>query len=391
MFSRRRILKATAGASALLMLGGCAGRKLKPALSCRELYHALAKQSFSARAIDLVNHTLVIDMMAALGTHCRQYWFAPPYDFAQADADYLAGSGVRVFHMAPGLPRQDAYAHAREYLHNVTTAVSMHPQQLVLITQTADFARLMATDKLGCLLGIQNSTHFRSVADVNAFWEMGQRVSQITQNQRNRLGSGSMETQDTGLTAYGAEVIQRMNQLGMAVDVAHCGDRTTLDSITASSRPVLITHANCRALNPGYARCKTDEAIKRMAATGGVMGLTGLRAFVRNSEPTTIEHFLDHVDHIARLVGIEYVGIGSDQDVMPNLHDVGANSDYYRGLPKKLREFYRFRDKSIVDGLNQYRRMYAITEGLIKRGYSDTDIQGVLGLNFQRALAEIWS
>src|SRR5665811_877686 len=98
---------------------------------------------------------------------------------------------------------------------------------------------------------------------------------------------------DEGLTAYGARIVQRMNQVGMAVDISHCGDRTTLDAIEASRRPVLVTHSNCRALVPGAARCKTDEAILRMAAKGGVMGITMVRSFVRSAGRVTIEHVLD--------------------------------------------------------------------------------------------------
>jgi membrane dipeptidase len=101
----------------------------------------------------------------------------------------------------------------------------------------------------------------------------------------------------------------------MAVDVSHCGDRTTLDACEASKRPVLVTHSNCRALVPGHPSVKTDEAIRAMAKSGGVMGITGVRMFVRDKEPTTIEHVLDHFDHVARLVGVEHLGVGSDADL----------------------------------------------------------------------------
>ena len=105
-----------------------------------------------------------------------------------------------------------------------------------------------------------------------------------------------------------------MNDVGMLVDVSHCGDRTTLDAIELSKRPIAITHSNCRALN-NHPRLKTDEAITKLAAKGGVMGITGVRMFVRDREPTTIEHIVDHIDHVVKLVGIEHVGIGSDSDL----------------------------------------------------------------------------
>ncbi|MCC6391516.1 MAG: membrane dipeptidase [Bryobacterales bacterium] len=104
------------------------------------------------------------------------------------------------------------------------------------------------------------------------------------------------------VSTFGLDIVERMNAVGMAVDVSHCGDRTTLDAFEASKKPVLITHSNCRALS-GHPRCKTDEAMRRMAQTGGVMGITGVRMFVKASEPTTVEDVLDHFDYAARVAG----------------------------------------------------------------------------------------
>ncbi len=106
-----------------------------------------------------------------------------------------------------------------------------------------------------------------------------------------------------------------MNEVGMLIDVSHCGDRTTLDAIELSPKPIAITHSNCRALN-NHPRLKTDEAIRKLAAKGGVMGITGVRMFVQDKEPTTVEHIVDHIDHVVKLVGIEHVGIGSDSDLI---------------------------------------------------------------------------
>lgn len=215
----------------------------------------------------------------------------------------------------------------------------------------------------------------------------GQRISQLTYNSRNRIGNGSTERVDGGLSDYGVRVVERMNQLGMAVDVSHSGDRTTLDACEVSRQPVLFTHSNARALVPGHPRCKTDEAIRRMAATGGVMGITGVRMFVKADEPTTIEHLLDHFDHVSRLIGVENVGVGSDMDL-----------DGYDDLPADMNEqirasykgTYGFRDRIDIEGVDHPKRMFDLTEGLIRRGYGDADIRGILGGNFRRVLKEIW-
>jgi membrane dipeptidase len=151
---------------------------------------------------------------------------------------------------------------------------------------------------------------------------------------------------------------------------------------------VLITHSNCRALVPGHPRVKTDDAIRAMATSGGVMGITAVRMFVRDREPTTIEHVLDHFDHVARLVGPEFLGVGSDIDL-----------DGYDDMPpeinKQLRDSYKgsygFREKIDVEGLDHPKRMFDLTEGLIRRKYTDAQIEGILGGNFRRVLGTIWS
>jgi membrane dipeptidase len=162
-----------------------------------------------------------------------------------------------------------------------------------------------------------------------------------------------------------------MNDIGMAVDVSHCGDQTTLDAFELSTKPVLITHSNCRALAPGHPRCKTDEAIRAMAAKGGVMGVTAVRNFVRNDEPTTIEHYIDHIDHIAKLVGIEHAGIGTDSDLRG--YDA-LPPEIYEWLKAGYNDSYAFRDKIDIEGMNHPKKMYDLTEGLIQRGYNDSDI-----------------
>jgi membrane dipeptidase len=125
-----------------------------------------------------------------------------------------------------------------------------------------------------------------------------------------------------------------------------------------------------------------------MAQKGGVMGITGVRNFVSNKEPTTIESLLDHFDHVAKLVGVQYVGVGSDYDLdgydsMPD--------DYKKWLRSLYKSSYAFRDKMDTDGFNHYKRMFDLTDGLIRRGYSDSDIELILGGNFRRVLGTIWS
>jgi membrane dipeptidase len=218
-------------------------------------------------------------------------------------------------------------------------------------------------------------------------------VSQLTYNFQNRIGSGFLEQSDGGLTVFGASIVARMNQVGMAVDLSHCADRTTLDGLAATTKPAIFTHASCRALLPGYMRCKTDEAIRLLAKGGGVMGVPFLRFMIRDREPTTPEHVVDHIDHVARLVGIEHVGIGSDMDLVGNPNPINAPQDR---TPQSQPNFARYHFRTDTDGritirgLDHPKRVYDLTEALIARRYSDEHIRLVLGGNWARVLASIW-
>jgi membrane dipeptidase len=202
------------------------------------------------------------------------------------------------------------------------------------------------------------------------------------------IGDGSTERTNGGLSDFGVSIVEKMNAVGMAVDVSHSGDQTTLDACAVSKKPVLFTHSNVRALNPGHPRCKTDEAIRAMAKTGGVMGITGVRMFVRQTEPTTIEHFLDHYDHVAKLVGPQHLGIGSDID-LEGYDDMPPEEN--RRLRAGYKGSYGFREKIDIEGIDHPKRVYDLTEGLIRRKYGDADIRGILGGNFRRVLSEIWT
>jgi membrane dipeptidase len=385
VLSRRSALKICAAAGGLYLAA--------PMINCgRFQAFAQAGATYSARAIDLVEGSLVIDMLSVLGGERWEKMWDSADAIGESDFQWLKSSGVGAFHAAINPFGSRAREQAFKEFGRLNSLILYKSAHAVRIGSAGDFERVKREGKAGFLLGAQNSVHFENVDDVDAFWLLGQRVSQLTHNDGNRIGSGGMAWFDRGLTEFGAAVVERMNKTGMTIDVAHCADRTTLEAIEASSKPVAISHANCRALNPGYPRCKTDEALRKMAAKGGVMGLTVLRAFVRGEDPTTIEHWLDHVDYVAKLVGVEHVGIGSDAGFgTGSPEEQMKQMKWYEGLPSNIKKFYRFRTRFGIDGLDHPKRVYDIAEGLIRRGYSDADIRGVLGLNFKRMLEETWS
>jgi membrane dipeptidase len=352
---------------------------------------AASETIYSDRAISLVNESLVMDMLSLLDMarlFRAEESGSDPLAFSRDELLAIRDSGIDVFHPAIGMGGPAVQLDAMNHMAGYNGLVAEHPDLLMRIDSVADIDEARRSGRVGIILGLQNSEHFRTADDVKRYYHVGQRLSQLTYNSQNMIASGSTDRADGGISDFGQGIVSAMNGIGMAVDVSHCGDRTTLDAFELSTRPVLITHSNCRALAPGHPRCKTDEAIKAMAAKGGVMGVTAVRNFVRLEEPTTIEHYVDHIDHIVKLVGIEHAGVGTDSDLAG--YDA-LPKEIYDELKAGYKASYGFRDKLDIEGLDHPKKMYDLTEALIRRGYGDDHIRAILGENFKRALSEIWA
>jgi membrane dipeptidase len=379
--SRREMLKRTGVAAAAIVAA--------PMINRGRFRLFAASTEYSRQAIDLVGRTTVIDMLSVLTLDFNKQtkWFKDPETFTAADFQPYKESGINVFHPAVGMGGPNAYESVLQFFASWNGFLANGQDYFLRIDSVADLKRVKQSGKLGIILGVQNSEQFRRPDDVDFFRGLGQRVSQLTYNARNLIGNGSTERRDEGISDFGVAIIERMNKVGMAVDVSHCGDRTTLDAFEISKKPVLITHSNCRALVPGHPRLKTDEAIKKVGQAGSVIGITGVRMFVKGDEPTTVEHVLDHFDHVRKLIGPEHLGVGSDMD----LYGYDAMPpDLNKQLRAGYKGSYSFREKIDIEGLNHPKRIFDLTEGLIRRKYSDADIEGILGGNFERVLSQIW-
>ena len=376
----------------------------RTAISClaapaflRRRYRLFAQSpaEYSARAVALLRENPVVDLLNQF--RFPDYsekppkidrWLQQPETFTAADAAVYQGSGINVFALGDSAPD---FVEGLRFFAEWNGFLAAHPDWLLRIGAVSDIERAHRDRKIGVMLTMQDSTHFRGPDDVNAFFGLGQRISQLTYNFNNRIGSGFLEQRDGGLSVFGLSVMQRMEQVGMAVDASHCGDQTTLDALDAATKPVIFTHASCRALLPGRMRAKTDEAIRGMAKTGGVMGINFIRFMVRDREPVTIEHVLDQFDYARKLAGVEYLAVGSDLDVVGNANPIGGG---FR--PSSQPNFARYGFHSgengqiAVDGLGHPKRMFDLADGLIRRGYSDADIRLILGGNAVRVLRAIW-
>ena len=267
-------------------------------------------------------------------------------------------------------------------------------QDTVYLAKTyKDLEEAKQSKRVAILPSLEAASILENEVDrVDVLYGLGIRCMGITYNDANTLGSGLTESFDGGLTKFGRKVVERMNTLGMVIDISHCGDRTSLDVIEASKSPVMITHAGARKVWDSP-RMKPDEVLLACAEKGGVIGVcaapnTTLSA--KNPNEHTIESVMEHLEYLIDLVGIEHVGLGPDTffgdhvalqnafDSMLSLHESHGNQDY---------------DASpYVKGLeNPTEAMSNMIKWLIKKNYKVQEIEKIVGGNALRVLQTILS
>jgi membrane dipeptidase len=254
-----------------------------------------------------------------------------------------------------------------------------------------DILRAKAEGKLAWVAALEAATPIENEVDrIDVLYGLGVRLMGVVYSESNTLGSGLREPRDGGLTLFGREAVRRMNQLGMAIDVAHAGDRTALDTIEYSEKPVFITHAGARALWP-TARMKPDDVIRACAAKGGVMAIEAAphTTLTQRHPQHSIESVMEHFEYCVNLVGIDHVAFGPD--TMYGDH-VGLHHAFARQLSiQASHEGPAFQEVEYVRGLENPTEAFPnITRWLVKHGYTDEDIAKVLGQNILRVLRQVW-
>jgi membrane dipeptidase len=228
--------------------------------------------------------------------------------------------------------------------------------------------------------------------DLKAFdraYELGLRSYMLTYNRMDHVGVGCTERVDAGLSLFGVEVVRHCNRLGMMVDVSHCGRLTTLDACRHSTSPVNANHTCARALY-GHPRGKSDEELKAMAGTGGVIGVVAVPYFLSGDEAPTVERMLDHIDYISDLVGWQHVALGTDWPIQapdPVLTRTLGDATYTQQVGWSG-QFRRDVTQRLV-GFDDCRDLPNITRGLVGRGYSDEAVRGILGENALRVFERV--
>jgi membrane dipeptidase len=332
---------------------------------------------------EIFEHSIIIDDLSG---------FDPKPSLPDAGFSVVKESGITLAGPTLGdVVPEEAFHSTVNEIAKAAADASRYPDRLMFVRNFSDIEKAKRENKLGLLINVQNSACIgRDLKNLDLFYDLGLRQIQLTFNWRNWVGDGCTERTQAGLSYFGVDMVHRMNEVGMIVDVSHTGYQSTLDAIEVSSKPIVFSHTNCKALCD-HPRNKTDDQIKALANKGGVMGLTCFNWFVSDRPRSTLDDLLDHFDHVAKLVGPDHIGIGSDFSVAGW---AGKEPDAEWEAHRKIyaeREWKALKGRfpPYIDEVNNPTRYRKIAEGLQKRGWKVNDLAKILGLNFVRVYREV--
>jgi membrane dipeptidase len=253
-----------------------------------------------------------------------------------------------------------------------------------------DIRRAHREGRLALILHLEGASMIENELDrVDVLYGLGVRCMGLVYSDSNMIGGGLKEKGDGGLTEFGYRVVERMSRLGMAIDLAHVGDKTSLDAIEASHKPVFITHAGSRTVW-GTKRMKPDEVLHAMAEKGGVIGLEAApHTTLSQAHPKhTIESVMDHFKYLEKLIGLDHVAFGPD--TLFGDH-VGLHRLFSKELSiSQINTGVKYPTVEYVDGLENPSEFTNIIRWLVREGDSEQDIAKVVGENILRVLGQVW-
>ncbi len=270
-------------------------------------------------------------------------------------------------------------------LGTILQGFEQHAHLIMQVERVQDIEIAKDRNRVGLILGFQDTAPLgEDIGLLSVYHKLGVRIMQLTYNHRNLVGDGCQEPDDRGLSDFGREVITKMNDLGILIDISHCGPKTSLEAIATSSQAVAITHANPRALLD-HVRNKGDDVIRAVAEKGGVIGAVIFPPLLTQNTPATLDDYLDTLDYLVNLVGVNHVGLGPDfMEAMPA--EVAAQA--LKGLPPEA--IKQFAAVPPTQGFESASAFPNVTAGLLRRGYHAEDVKNIIGGNWLRLYTQVW-
>ena len=270
-----------------------------------------------------------------------------------------------------------------------------HQDFIIHGKEVADIHRAHKEGKVAWIATLEGAAMIEHEIDrLDILYGLGIRSMGITYSESNALGSGLKEPRDGGLTTFGRRAVERMNKLGILIDCSHTGDLTALDTIEASTKPIVLSHIGARTLWDSR-RLAPDDVIKACAAKGGIIGVEAAphTTLTYNRRVHDIETVMEHFEYIKDLVGIDHVSFGPDTTYGDHvgLHHAYTSSLSLNATKQPDRPGMEYEEVAYVEGLeNPTEASHNIARWLIREGYSDEDIAKVMGGNVLRVLSEAW-
>jgi membrane dipeptidase len=361
-------------------------------------------ESEEARVLGLVERSLFVSMHEHLGVFPERIEETPEYARHGRMATAFEGlaasywdcafdnlmDGICRIHSSSGWQWDDV-------LHDLGMRLCdlAHQDFVVPCLRVDDVKRAHDEGKVAWVATMEGAAMIEHDLDrIDILYGFGLRSLGITYSESNALGNGLKEDRDGGLTKFGRKAVERMNKVGLLIDCSHCGDQTTLDTIECSEKPIVLSHIGARALWDSN-RLAPDDVLEACAAKGGVIGVECAphTTLTKQHREHSIESFMEHFEYIVKLVGIDHVGFGPDTVYGDH---VGLHHTYMsalslkdsRGVGKPDQEF---EEVEYVAGLeNPTEGSQNIVRWLVKHGYSDEDIEKVMGGNALRVMRAAW-
>lgn len=344
----------------------------------------------SERAKKIVHNSMTIDtLFSALWP---SQWSSPEAPEFHDEMDRCKAAGFKVLAACPSADSLDGSVEGiMKGTEFYLSKMNERPDNYMIVRTTRDIDEAVKQNKLGIYFTHQGTQIFGGDVDRVAFWrEVGFGYCLLAYNQRNDVGDGCFEVENRGLTDYGKKLIDGYNRYGMIVDVSHTGERTSLDAIERSSKPVISSHSGAKAVSD-YQRSLSDSVIKAVASSGGVCAINMVGAFVDKSNPdiVTTDMLFRHIDYMANLVGIDHVGFGSDY--IPNVNFTASIIQTPMGQAVFPDGGY-----STAAGAKgfptpaPYQIVAALVDTMLENGYSEDDCSKFLGANMYRVFEQVW-
>lgn len=331
------------------------------------------------RAARLSGEALIIDAMGG-------YIVAPeppPYK-GRNYLDRVVDSNVRVTNITIAAHADD-FEHALDKMFHYFNLLQVEKDRVVHIKSVADIERAHRDKKVGIMFGFQSPTPIDiHINRWTIFRQLGLRTCSLAYNEPNVFAHGCHDPRNGGLSYYGLQAINEMNRLGIVVDLSHVGERSSLEAIEHSKKPCIFSHSNAKAV-ANMRRNITDEQAKLVASKGGVIGLSP-HAFLSAKQiaaQPNLDDYLDHFDYLAKLVGVDHLGIGSDVFESYTKFSWETSTKLLYNSPWTY-ETVQNADYNKVEGI------HLVIAGLVSRGFSDEEISKILGGNMLRVFRDVW-